>query len=65
MPEELHRIEPIVTKDKFECGVHRMSVPGGWIYWLTPPGALAMACFVPTPPADGYFGGRSEITRGG
>ena len=45
----LHKIEPIVTADRFECGVHRMAVPGGWIYWLTPPGAVTVGTFVPEP----------------
>ena len=42
----LHTIQPIVTPDKFECGVHRMRVPGGWLYWLQPGGAM-VASFVP------------------
>ncbi len=44
--EPLHKIEPIVTPDGFEVGVHRMTVPGGWIYWLSPAGQ-PISTFVP------------------
>jgi hypothetical protein len=43
---KLHTIEPIVTPDKFEMGVHRMRVPGGWLYWLQG-GASTVSSFVP------------------
>lgn len=49
MDNVLHKIEPIVTKDRFEYGVHRMRVPGGWIYWLQPGGQVT-SCFVPDVP---------------
>lgn len=46
---KLHVIEPIVTADKFEYGLHRMAVPGGWIYWLQPAGGAVVTAFVPLP----------------
>lgn len=45
---KLHVIEPIVTGDKYEYGLHRLSVPGGWIYWLSLGGA-PLGTFVPLP----------------
>ncbi|MDE2342929.1 MAG: hypothetical protein KGL63_05975 [Betaproteobacteria bacterium] len=45
---KIHVVEPIVTADKFELGVHRLSVPGGWIYWLHS-GAGLIGTFVPHP----------------
>jgi hypothetical protein len=50
MPEDdvaLHTIEPIVTPDRFELGVHRMRVAGGWIYWMTPVAGALVSSFVP------------------
>jgi hypothetical protein len=44
---KLHVIEPIVTSDKFEYGLHRLSVPGGWLYWLQPAGGAMVTGFVP------------------
>jgi hypothetical protein len=46
---ELHVIEPIVTADKYEYGLNRLSVPGGWVYWLQPAGGTVVSTFVPLP----------------
>lgn len=43
----IHTIEPIVTRDRFELGVHRLRVPGGWIYWLSPMNGSSISEFVP------------------
>jgi hypothetical protein len=43
----LHTIEPIVTPDQFEYGVHRMRVDGGWFYWLQPVGGACVSSFIP------------------
>src|SRR5208282_2778655 len=45
----LHTVEPIVTPDRSEYGVNRMRVDGGWLYWLSPSGAMVSA-FVPDEP---------------
>jgi len=45
----LHTVEPIVTPDRSEYGVNRMRVDGGWLYWLSPGGAMVSA-FVPDEP---------------
>jgi hypothetical protein len=43
----LHTIQGIVTPDGFELGVHRMRVPGGWLYWLAPMNGAYISSFVP------------------
>lgn len=51
----LHRIEPIVTPDRYELGAHRMRVPGGWLYWLDN-GGSPISSFVPDPPPTVVIG---------
>ena len=50
----MHTIQPIVTPDTFEYGVHRMRVPGGWLYWLHAAPGFPISTFVPdAAPAAG------------
>lgn len=50
----LHTIEAIVTPDRFEYGVARIRLPGGFGYWLTPAAGAVVTFFVPdqAEPAD-------------
>lgn len=52
VPVPMHRIEAIVTPDRFELGVHRLRVPGGWLYWLQAAPGAPVSCFVPVREGD-------------